>query len=410
MKHTLIAILLIYNSIFLFSQVPLIIEGREIIDTETGVSNGYNIPRSQPTALTFRNNSLVSVNATGYMLQAGDEVPGSFNNNLRGAVITGNEFIWNGTDEGSTTHTLFTGYNVDVIIKYNYLYKSPNGIQRKSDGMTDNSGIVAYNIINDPKVGVVVKGMNGVKIYNNTFYSGNSPAQTWRGLIDIHANTDGGLNSMSTGVKVFNNIFYTKNSTFNIKIYEPDCLVGFESDYNVFWCEAGGPIFEIDGQSKTFAQWQALGYDLHSVVINPEFINFTDFIPRFRLDYGKDLGSDMQNGLAIDAQWSITGPPRTVSQNGTWQAGARIYEASGAGISIYPNPAYDFFYVKITDTDLTYQRIKIYDSNGRMIMEDSIVYGPNKIPIPEYFTTGVYSIALEADNLDRYVRKLIILN
>ena len=47
-------------------------------------------------------------------------------------------------------------------------------------------------------------------------------------------------------------------------------------------------------QIKTFEQWQALGYDLHSVVINPEFINFTDFVPPMRLDYGKNLGSDLQ--------------------------------------------------------------------------------------------------------------------
>ena len=405
MKHTLIAILLIYNSIFLFSQVPLIIEGREIIDTETGVSNGYNIPRSQPTALTFRNNSLVSVNATGYMLQAGDEVPGSFNNNLRGAVITGNEFIWNGTDEGSTTHTLFTGYNVDVIIKYNYLYKSPNGIQRKSDGMTDNSGIVAYNIINDPKVGVVVKGMNGVKIYNNTFYSGNSPAQTWRGLIDIHANTDGGLNSMSTGVKVFNNIFYTKNSTFNIKIYEPDCLVGFESDYNVFWCEAGGPIFEIDGQSKTFAQWQALGYDLHSVVINPEFNNNTDFVPLMRLDYGKNLGIDLQKGLSVDAIWGKT-DPETSDQNGPWQVGARVAQSSNQEIKIYFDVDHDLLYVLIPEISPTYETVKIYDLKGRIVLVDSIDNIP--ISIPERFSTGIYIVSLESDNLDRHTQKLFI--
>ncbi len=48
MKHALIAILLTFNSVFLFSQIVLTIEGTEVIDTETGISNGYNIPRSQP--------------------------------------------------------------------------------------------------------------------------------------------------------------------------------------------------------------------------------------------------------------------------------------------------------------------------------------------------------------------------
>ena len=42
--------------------------------------------------------------------------------------------------------------------------------------------------------------------------------------------------------------------------------------------------------------------------------------------------------------WSKTDPTNSY-QNGIWQVGARIYEASDTGISIYPNPAYDFFYV-----------------------------------------------------------------
>ena len=98
MKHTLTVILLLFYSVILFPQTVLVIEGQEIVDSETGVSHGYNIPRNQVTALTFRNNSLTSVNSAGYILQAGDETPGLNNNHLDGAVITGNRFTWNGTD------------------------------------------------------------------------------------------------------------------------------------------------------------------------------------------------------------------------------------------------------------------------------------------------------------------------
>jgi hypothetical protein len=408
MKHTFLIILLTLNSIILFPQIVLTIEGTEVIDTETGLSNGVNIPRNYPTIFTYRNNSITSVNSDGYMLQAGDESPGDNNNNLDGEVITGNMFMWNGTSEVSLTHALFTGFNIDVVIKYNYLDGTPNGIQRKSDGMTDNSGFIAYNIINDPKVGIVVKGMNGVKIYNNTLYCEKTTAQTWRGLIDIHANTDGSLNAMSKGVKVFNNIFYTKNRTLNIKIYEPDCLEGFESDYNVFWCEAGEPIFEIDGNTKTFTQWQALGYDLHSVIVNPDFLDLTSFVPRIRLDYGKDLGPDLIAGLAVDANWSKT-DPGTEDQNGIWQVGARIYGASDAKIKIYPNPAYDKFYVLITDTSLAYNRVKVYDTTGRLVMSEYVEKGLNSYNIPQNFPAGIYNIALETDDMDRYVKKLLII-
>jgi hypothetical protein len=51
------------------------------------------------------------------MLQAGDESPGSNNNNLDGAVLTGNTFTWNGTDMTSITHGVFTGHNINVVVK-----------------------------------------------------------------------------------------------------------------------------------------------------------------------------------------------------------------------------------------------------------------------------------------------------
>lgn len=409
MKKVLLVLFLGISSSWLSAQIVLTIEGTEIIDTETGTFLGVNIPRSQRTIFKYLNNSITSVNAYGYLLQAGDEAPGVNNNNLDGEIIAGNKLTWNGTDESSMTHALFTGYNIDVIIKYNYLNRTPNAIQRKSDGMVDNNGVVAYNILNNPKLGIAVKGINGIKIYNNTFYSERTPAETSRGLVDIHVNTDGGLFAISTGTKVFNNIFYTRNRVINIKIHETVCLEGFESDYNVFWCDAGEPLFEIDGQTKTFTQWQALGFDLHSTVINPDFEDFTDFVPRIRLDYGKDFGADLQAGLAVDASWSKT-DPKTESQNGTWQVGARIYGASDEKIKIYPNPAHDIFYVLISDKSLTYHTLKIYDTTGRVVLADIVEHGLNNISIPRGFPAGIYNIALESEDLDRYVKRLLIIN
>lgn len=406
MKYTLLVILFAICSTFIYPQVVLTIEGEVIVDTETNASYGYNIPRSQPTMLTFRNNSLTYVNASGYMLQAGDEAPGLNNNNLDGSVITGNKFIWNGTDESSWTHSVFTGYNVDVIIKYNYLSNTPNGIQRKSNGMTDENGVIAYNIINNAKVGIVAKGMNGVKIYNNTFYSEKTPSQTSRGLIDIHTNTDGGLNAASRGAKIFNNIFYTRNKILNINVYETTCLEGFESDYNLFWCEAGEPLFQIGSAVYTFSEWQNLGYDKHSVVIDPHFKNYSDFVPANRLDYGKPLGADLMEGLSVDAEWNLSNPSTTF-QNGKWQVGARVYDDPRSKILIWPNPAGSELHVLIPELPLNYHALKIYDSLGHVVFSGSIEERLTRINVPQSITTGVYSIALESPAHDRYVRKVL---
>jgi len=418
MKHPLIIILFLIQSVILLPQTILVIEGQEIVDTETGISNGYNIPRNLVTTLTFRNNALLSVNSVGYILQAGDERPGLNNNHLDGAIITGNRFTWNGTDTESWTHAVFTGYNLGVLIKYNYLLNTPNGIQRKSNGMTDGSGVVAYNIIKNPKVGIVVKGMNGVRIYNNTLYTDKTTAQTGRGLIDVHTNTDNGLNAPSTGTKVFNNVFYTKDNTYCINVMDKESLVDFQSDYNIFFCEAGTPRFNAGGTDLTFSEWQRLGYDVHSVIKDPNFNNFTDFVPAVRLDYGTDLGEIFSDGLATDAVWG-TVSPKTVKQNGTWQAGARIYSAATSDTFklphgetiIYPNPAYGSFNVLLTDKDQAYTSIKVYDFNGRLVHYDHLGFERvNTIMLPDYITSGMYTVLLESNDLVTSKRQILIID
>jgi len=419
MKHTLLLILLLINSVILVAQQELIIRGQEFIDNEPGTSQGVNIPRSERTYFQFLNNSVTAVNSFGYLLQAGDENPAASNNNLDGEIISGNRFVWNGTDESSMTHALFTGYNLDVIIRYNYLLNTPNGIQRKSNGMTDQNGVVAYNILKNPKLGVAIKGINGIRIYNNTFYSDKTSGQTSRGLIDIYTNTDDGLNAVSRSTKIYNNIFYTRNHIYNINIHDAECMEGFECDYNLFWCEAGDPIFQVDGKNKTFAMWQAMGYDLHSVVINPNFIDIEGFVPAVRLDYGLDLGDDFREGLAVDATWDRVAPKSAV-QNGLWQVGARIYAEEDEDedeeewpkdvTRIYPNPAKGIIYILLTDPEHQYRNLKIFDTNGRMVYEQAVNYGPNKIQIPEKFSAGLYNLILEGETLERYIKKVILLN
>jgi uncharacterized repeat protein (TIGR02059 family) len=344
-KKILILISLAINSSMIFSQITLTVDGTTTNNTDPTTWDGVNIARSVPTTFTFRNNSITAQNASGYMLQAGDELVGNTNNNLNGEVITGNKIQWNGVvqGEGPSAHGLFTGYNINAVIKYNYLNNVPSGVQMKASGMTNTAGGIAYNVFNNVGlVAIPVKGMKNVNIYNNTIYSTQVFYQSetvgvWRGLIDIYANTDEGQDpsvSCSSGTKIKNNIFYTSHQIYNIAIYDNYSLAGFESDYNVFYCEAGSPIFNYLGTSKTFAQWQALGYDTHSVVINPNFTNKTDLVPASRLDYGTNLGATWVTGLATTASWTAGVQPATADQNGNWQVGARVLN-SASTIPVY---------------------------------------------------------------------------
>lgn len=337
-KKAVIIFLLQINLLVISAQTALIIEGTTINNTISDTWEGVYIQRSVSTAFTYRNNSVTSVNNFGYMLQAGDEDISPTNNNLDGEVITGNRFTWNGSDINSITHGIFTGHNLNAIIKYNYLNKVPMAIIRKSaNNMSNSSGGIAYNIIYEPNVGVVIKGMSGVSIYNNTFF--RTDDLLGRGFIDIYTNTDDSNNSLSHGTKILNNIFYTRNQTINIRILDDESLVGLQCDYNLYWCESGTPEFEVKGEMITFAEWQNLGYDTHSVVINPNFTNLTEFIPSAPLTYGTDLGDEWRTGLSSSAVWTAGVSPATVVQPVTWQVGARILSSgSGPGPGPTSNP------------------------------------------------------------------------
>lgn len=317
----------------LFSQIILTWQGLNYIDTACTNLNGISVPRTEPTTFTFKNNYVEACNTSGYLLQAGHEAPSTvLDHKLDGEQIIGNKFVWRGDQDAATiTHGIFTGYQTDVRIMYNYLDYVPMGIIRKSNGMTDTTGVVAYNIIrNPPAVGIVVKGMNGVRIYNNTLYSEDSVyvsggIGTWRGLIDVYKNDNPVADAK--GVKIKNNIFYTVNRIANINVMDTACLEGFESDYNIFWCEAGEPMFMLAGNRLTLTQWRERGYDLHSQVMNPYFINTRDLVPSFRMQWGTPTAFDM--GIAANASWVTGRDLPLVRQNGLyWQQGARIYEGN----------------------------------------------------------------------------------
>lgn len=328
-----LSLLFILTTMSVSGQINLTITGRSYSNSQD-TWEGVNIQRTSKTKLIFSNNAIRSSNRYGYMLQAGDESEKTTNNNLDDALITGNKLIWSGSDMKVIPHGLFTGHNRNVVMKYNYLDNVPMGLIRKSgNNMSNTGGGVAYNIVKNGAVQMVVKGMSNVNIYNNTFYTERTTDQTWRPLIHIYTNTDNGRYSVSHGTKIYNNIFYTKYQTLSITIADEESLKELECDYNVYWCENGTPRFSVNGKIITFEQWQAMGYDTHSKVVNPEFADKVNFVPLKPLDFGKDLGSEWNKGLSTSAKWGTTDPSVT-TQGNKWQIGAVIHATT---VSVSPS-------------------------------------------------------------------------
>jgi hypothetical protein len=322
------------HSLFLFIFFPLISKSQSALTVDGVNTHTYSVSRVSPIKLTVKRSLFVSGANEGYLLVAGDDTyVGARDNHLDGAKIIGNKFVWNGYEEfpGSILHGILVGMNKNQVVKHNFTDGVPYSIVYKSandEPMESTSGGHSYNIHRNSKT-LNIKGMSGVKIYNNTFY--NTRYSSFYNIHIYENNSSGEVEpyTPSKNVKIKNNIIYQKYDIPAIDVAQNTCLEGFESDYNVYWCEEcedNKPSFEINGVSLTWEEWKALGYDTHSHILNPNFIDTMFLVPAARIDYGTNLGIDFEYGLGPFATWNVGHYPDTVRQNGLWQIGAVIYE------------------------------------------------------------------------------------
>jgi uncharacterized repeat protein (TIGR02059 family) len=332
-KRIIIIALLSFIFIRGNSQISLIIEGKTYINSDTPDWRGVDIPRTVPTLLTFRNNSITSINTTGYMLQSGDDEYYSWKaHNLDNAKISGNKFDWKGTPGVSLCHGIMAGYSINYTIKYNLIEGPFYGIVNEGGfdngtSMINTGGGIYYNVFKNCPTPILTMGFKNVNIFNNTFYFGISSSYNL-GLIKITSSNGTTIPAPSGNIKIKNNIFYSTSDKYAINVENSEAATGFECDYNIYyWESASGnkPYFFINGSTKTWEQWRALGYDTHSVILNPDFIDTETLKPAARLDYGTALGDQFDVGLAVSSGWIVGQYPDSVKQGSVWQVGAKIY-------------------------------------------------------------------------------------
>ena len=326
-------ILLSLISIVAYTQTTVLIEGQTYTNSDSDW-DGVEMPRESSNLITFRNNSITSINTSSYMLLAGTDSYDSRAHNVDNMTITGNKLDWNGTPGVQACHGIMAGYNLNYTIKYNYIDGPYYGIVHEGgyddgEGMVNTGGGISYNIFRNCPTPVLTWGFENVNIYNNTFYY-NLTAST-NGLVRVGSSNGTDVPAPSGNVKIKNNIFYSRSDVRAIEIIDAASLTGFECDYNVYyWASTAGnvPRFRINGTSYTWAQWQALGYDAHSVVINPDFVDTINFAPSARLDYGIAI-TDYENGLTPSSSWVVDSAPDVIQQDDDWQVGATILPVPG---------------------------------------------------------------------------------
>jgi len=161
------------------------------------------------------------------------------------------------------------------------------------DGASDN--IVRNNLLyNNHASGISLYAIDGGegssrnKVYNNTIVM--APNSRW--CVNIPKSSKGKANP--TGNKIKNNILYTASTTKGSVLIYSSTSSGFESDYNVVvnrLSPSGGK------RITTLSQWQALGYDQHSIIATQSDL----FVDPANFDYHLKTVSP-----AIDAGTTLT--------------------------------------------------------------------------------------------------------
>lgn len=245
---------------------------------------------------------------------------GIFSGFTNDILIEGNSCSYS-TDE----HGIYVSNSSDrpTIINNHSFNNSRCGIHMNGDISMGGDGIisnavVAANILHDNGIGggsaINMDGVQDSKVFNNLIYNNHATGIAMYKIDGgdgsknnkVFNNTiiqpsDGRWNILvvdgSTGNTIYNNILISHHSFRGSIAVDATSLSGLVSDYNIVvnrFSNNGG------SSNMTLAQWQALGFDLHSMIANPEIQIFLDHLNgNFHL---------LQNAQAVDAGTNLVLP------------------------------------------------------------------------------------------------------
>ena len=268
----------------------------------------------------IRNNYSWSNSLSNSTISLGAEASGINENN--NSIITGNRIIgWRieNPSRHASTHHLFVGGGINVITANNYCSDGSLGIVVKtgSSAQPYRTGGVFNNIIQNCSVGIWARGVDSLKIYNNTissFFLQNGI------LCDENSAIVGTQNSSNCIAK--NNIITTSLSTGNLYNFDAASsgCIGEYSSLN-----GGLNLLAGSVNYTSLATAQAASKLLNCVVQNPSLS--TELIPESAIIIGQNLGSTFEDALSTATTWgSMTSIPTIVTikqpSSGLWQIGA----------------------------------------------------------------------------------------
>ncbi len=315
------------------------------------------------------------------------------------AIIENNECSYS-----SNEHGIYFSNSADhPTIQYNICHHNYScGIHMNGDESMGGDGLitdatVCCNIVYENGIGggsgINCDGVAESRIYNNLLYMNHSSGiSLYR--IDASAGSyhdkvfnntvinasDGrwclNINTASTGDTVYNNILINLHSWRGSIAIDSSSIPEFFSDYNIVVDRLSN---DGGNSAMTLAQWQSLGYDIHSMLADPPDSIFIDW-------QGADYHL-LPDAQAVDNGTSAVSPvvlydldsiPRP--QGAAYDIGA--YEYAGSGIDEPEHmvgPYVDFIVSgrkRILFCNLQPgERIEVFDASGRKIADSGFLSG-----------------------------------
>jgi len=332
-------------------------------------------------------------------------------------------------------HGIYVSNSSDnPIIRFNECYGNNNiGIHMNGDLSAGGDGIISNaqiygNIIHDNggAAGINMDGLQDPIIYNNLIYNNHFS----QGIALFQQ--DGAI--VTNGAKIYNNtiivpfdgrwgILVKSGANINTEIYNNIILnqhswrgcitvedtAGFRSDYNIVQNKMSD---NGDGTTISLAQWQALGFDLQSMLADSlheifEQPSITDY-HLANMSQAIDAGALLVNAIVQDDIEGGLRPLGTAYDIGCYEYDIAANQShifvEESGITIYPNPFIDTVMI---DGDFDDFDIKIFNAIGQLISDYSNSSAPLLLDLST-MPPGLHFISVaDTNNVSKRVFKIL---
>lgn len=140
--------------------------------------------------------------------------------------------------------------------------------------------------------------------------------------------------SNATGTEVVDNICVDTYPSLTTSVYNMWCSGSYRPalmDFNCLWSNQPGYFPVAASGNRTFAQWQGLGFDLHSIAADPAFVAPTAPTPDLHLQAGSPCSTAGTTLVTVPGDFFFA--PRTppVSMGAHEEDSGAVYAVFGAG-------------------------------------------------------------------------------